>query len=123
MSLDLTPDEINRLPDKLRMHYWAGLVGEAAMSAVTQEGAARRCREWLVFADGLAPGVRAVVDSPGHALDGKKVTVGAVDRDCNIAGEGVPPMRVEIVFVEHPSLPEPIGLGPQRLRPVEGIAR
>lgn len=58
----------------------------------------------------------ATVNFPGHALHGKRVQIERVDPAFNLAPDDTAPVLAEVVFVSHPSVPQPIGLGRERLR-------
>jgi hypothetical protein len=64
----------------------------------------------------LTPGQLVVVDFPGNPLHGQRVLVNRIEPALDIAHPDCPErMLVEMVFIMHPSLPQPIGIGPERL--------
>ena len=64
----------------------------------------------------MNPGDVALVDWPGHGLHNQRVRIERIDPECDIAHPSSPErMVVEMVFIAHPSLPGPVGIGPERL--------
>ena len=61
----------------------------------------------------LAVGDIVRVDFPGNGLHGQRVRVERVKPEFDIAHPDCPegPMIVEVIFISHPSLPEPVGIG------------
>lgn len=65
----------------------------------------------------MKPGDTATVNFPGNALHGKRVTIDSIFPAFDIAHPECPErMLVEMIFVAHPSLPQPVGIGRERLR-------
>lgn len=65
---------------------------------------------------GVTPGDIVMVDHPGNPLHGQRVRVVRIDPEMNIAHPACPEqMIVEMIFIDHPTLPEPVGIGTERL--------
>lgn len=51
------------------------------------------------------------LDFPSHGNHGARVTVIRIDPAFNLAPKGEEPQLAEVIFVRHPSWPEPVGVG------------
>lgn len=64
----------------------------------------------------MNPGDVALVDWPGNGLHNQRIRIERIDPAMDIAHPDCPERMVcEMVFIAHPSLPQPIGIGPERL--------
>jgi hypothetical protein len=57
----------------------------------------------------LKPGDTVLVDFPANPLHGKAVWIVEILPDFNIAPPDSEPMLCELILIDHPSLPRPIG--------------
>jgi hypothetical protein len=59
----------------------------------------------------IKPGDTVRLNFPGHAGHGRNVVVMRIDPQFNIAPEDAPPCLSEVIFVQHLSWPDAIGVG------------
>ncbi len=65
-----------------------------------------------------------LVDWPQNHLHGQRVRIDRIDPALDIAHpDSLERMVVEMVFITHPSLPQPVGIGPERLAGTPANAR
>lgn len=63
----------------------------------------------------LTAGSTVLVDFPGSAMHGKRCIVEAVEPGFNLAPDGMPPWPAMTIFVKALGMPEPVGIGLERI--------
>ena len=63
----------------------------------------------------LNTGTTVIFDFPGHALHGKRCVVARIDEQFVLSPEDMDPVIGEVIFLSHPSFPEPFGIGRHRI--------
>lgn len=60
-------------------------------------------------------GSTVLVDFPGSTMHGKRCRVVAVEPEFNLAPEGEPAWPAMTIFVQGAGMPEPVGIGLERI--------
>lgn len=88
LNTPLSAAEVDALPDRLRLKYWAGEIGEGVpgLTQVRSEEARYVCRTWLHWQRTLAAGTHARYTGIADGLRGKECVVR--DPAVKVAGLG-----------------------------------